>query len=293
MYTWFVRVSSVVSAALVLAGCGYRPDGLLRVTFLDVGQGDATVIESPTGRIALIDGGGRPGVDERREAEPGRRIVLPFLRSRGIRQVDLMVATHADEDHVQGLIAVTRRLRVGAALEPGLSAGGAMERLRALWRRRRIPMARAIAGQRIDLGGGAILEILHPGARLLTHGRSVDNDNAVVARLVYGKTRLLLTADAEGVAEEAILSGGGSVRAGVLKVGHHGSRWSSTSRFLRAVGPATAVISCGRDNRFGHPHREVLERLTAMGIRVWRTDRDGALELASDGLGLETIRAVR
>lgn len=253
------------------------------MTFLDVGQGDSAVIETPSGKVVVIDGGGNPGTDEREGRDPGTRIVVPFLRSRGINSVDLLVPTHPDDDHVQGLLAVVRRLPVRAALDGGYPAasGTPMARLRQALAVRRVPVRTARRGQRIDLGDGVVLEVLHPRDPFLSGGRSDSNDNSIALRLVYRDVRVLFTADLEEAAERDVVSSGQDLSAQVLKVGHHGSRSSTTWPLLRAVNPQAAIVSCGRDNRFGHPHRAVLARLT--GIPVLRTDLQGAMTLVTDG----------
>jgi competence protein ComEC len=283
---------TVFAAALLLAlatvawGLHLRraTPGLLRVTFLDVGQGDATVIEGPTGRVVVVDGGGHPGTDERDGRDPGSRVVVPYLRSRGISTVDLLVPTHPDDDHVQGLVAVAERMNVAAALDSGQAVeSGAYPRLRAVLRRRGVPVFVARRGQRVDLGGGAYMEVLNPSDPPISGSRSRTNDNGVVMRVVYGRARVLLTGDAEEEAEAAMAATVPDLSADVLKIGHHGSRWSSTLRFLARVRPSVAVISCGADNNYGHPHRETLERLAALGTRTYRTDRQGAIIMEADG----------
>jgi len=287
------RDQALALAALgLLAGCHQAPKKL-RVTFLDVGQGDSAVIETPSGKVVVIDGGGIPSDPSAPEAgtDPGTRIVVPFLRSRGISTIDLLIATHPDDDHVQGLRAVTERLAVRAALDSGLSAvpGSPMEQLRAAWKARGITVHTAKRGQSFDLGGGVRLEILHPTEPLLSGTRSDDNNNAIVARLVYGKARILFTADAEGEAEESLLKSGLDLSADVLKVGHHGSRGSTSARFLRAVSPKMAVLSCGRKNRFGHPHQETLTRLQQSHVQPFRTDQQGAILLETEGRQLSLM----
>lgn len=262
------------------------------MTFLDVGQGDACVIEGPSsaakpGRVVVVDGGGHPGTNERDGDDPGARIVVPFLRHRGIQVVDLLVPTHPDDDHVQGLNAVVQRLRVRAALDSGHpGASESYGRLREKLRKRGIPLLRARRGQTIDLGAGARIEVLHPPERYLVGTRSPTNDNGVVLRLVYGRARLLLTADAEEAAETSLLASGQDLSADLLKVGHHGSRWSTGGRFLTRVAPTLAVVSCGRNNRYDHPHPEVLQRLDRHRVRVFRTDRHGAITVETDGTHL-------
>lgn len=265
----------------------------LRVTFLDVGQGDACVIEGPTGRVVVVDGGGRPGTDERDGGDPGARVVVPFLRHRGISAVDLLIPTHPDDDHVQGLIALVDRLRVRQALDGGYPGDSApYARLRERLRRRGIPVVTARRGQRIDLGGGARIEVLHPPAYVLGGADASTNNHSVVLRVVYRRARLLLTGDAEAEAEADLLQSGVDLSADLLKVGHHGSRRSSGDAFLAAVAPSLAVISSGRDNIYNHPHPEVVERLSRRNIRIFRTDRDGAITVETDGTRLRVTPAI-
>ena len=260
---------------------------MLRVTFLDVGQGDSEVIETPGGRVVVIDGGGHPGTDERWGDDPGSRVVVPYLRSRGISSVDLLVPTHPDDDHVQGLNAVVETLNVTAALDggyPGVSEP--YTRLIAALHRKRIPIYVARRGQRIDLGDGARLEILNPPAHALIGAHSATNDNSIVLRLVYGHARFLFTGDAEAEAEKEMRTHCPDLSAEVLKVGHHGSRWSSGDGFLDRVHPSVAILSCGANNTYGHPHAELLDRLDARRARIFRTDRQGAVTVETDGVVL-------
>jgi competence protein ComEC len=260
-----------------------------------VGQGDSAVIESPSGRVVVVDGGGVPGTDERfGNGEPGSRVVVPFLRSRGISTVDLVVPTHPDDDHVQGLNAVVERLSVRGALDGGYPGASApYTRLLDALHRRHIPLYTARRGQVIDLGGGAKMEVLGPTDHLLLGGHSATNNNSIVLRVVYGRARVLLTGDAEAEEETDLIASGRDISADVLKVGHHGSRWSSTDSFLDRVRPSIAVLSVGRNNTYGHPHGEVLERLRRRGVRVFRTDRDGAITLETDGKRIRIMRASR
>jgi competence protein ComEC len=264
-----------------------RSAAVLRATFLDVGQGDACVLEGPTGRVVVVDGGGRPGTDERGGGDPGSRVVVPYLRHRGISTVDLVVPTHADDDHAQGLVAVVERLRVVAALDGGF--GGTSPpyaRLRDALRRRNIPVWRARRGQTVDLGGGARLEVLHPGDDRVRGGVSSSNSHSVVLRVVYGRAALLLTGDIDAAAETDLVASGRPLSADVLKAAHHGSRGSSSDAFLRRVAPRFVVVSCGRGNVFGHPHAEALRGFARCGARVFRTDRDGAVTVTTDGTRL-------
>jgi competence protein ComEC len=280
----FAAACSLLCLMVPLSSCRPVPK-TLRVTFLDVGQGDCTVIESPSGQVAVIDGGGYPASDERLGADPGSRVLVPFLRFRGISRVDALIATHPDEDHAQGLIAPLKRLGARLALDTDSPAPpeSAAARLRAELARRKVPVHLPRRGDALDLGAGVRLEVLHPDTARLRGTRSDDNNNALIFRLTYKKARVLLMADAEEEAERALLSSGQELVADILKVGHHGSRGSTSPTFLQRVKPSAAIVSCGRDNRFGHPHNETLARLAAQGIRLFRTDLQGAITLESDG----------
>jgi competence protein ComEC len=258
-----------VTAWLALRGL---PDGQLHVYFLDVGQGDAILVAAPDGRQILVDGGPSPTALLN---ELGA--VLPFWD----RSLDLVVLTHPDGDHITGLIPLLERYRVGQVLDVPQSdtapdAATWLENLA----KHGVPRTYAQRGMRLPVGD-LTLTVLNPGATPLTGTASDGNNNAAVLRLDYGQTSLLLTGDAEQEAEADMLAAGLPLRADVLKVGHHGSNGSSSLPFLAAVTPRLAVIEVGTDNTFGHPHPDVLKRLA--GVEVLRTDRNGRIEVVSDG----------
>ncbi len=266
----------------------------MRVTFLDVGQGDSTVLESPDGHVVVIDGGGKPGTDESGGDDVGSRVVVPFLRSRGISTVDLMVATHPDDDHVQGLIAVAKRLNVKGALVCGYPGNSPpYQRLLAVLKEKRIPTFAARRGETLDFGGGATAQILSPTNTPITSGHSQTNNVSVVLRVVYGKARFLFTGDAEQEAEADMVRAVPDLSADVYKAGHHGSRWSSTDRFLDRVRPSVAIVSCGKRNTYGHPASDTMTRFNARRIRVFRTDEQGAIIVTTDGKTLHFAPTVQ
>lgn len=243
----------------------------------------------------MVDGGGHPGTNERDGGDdPGARVVVPFLRHRGVSAIDLLVATHPHDDHLQGLVAVVERLQVRQALDSGFPAASPpCVRLRDALARRGIPVRRARRGQVIDLGGGARIEVLGPPHPFLAGGRSDANNASIVLRVVYKKARVLLTGDAEEEAEASLVASGQDLRADVLKTGHHGSRWSSTDSFLDQVRPQIAVISCGKNNSFDHPHAQTLGRLGRRNVHVLRTDRDGAVTVETDGARVRATPTIR
>jgi competence protein ComEC len=256
----------------------------LVATFLDVGQGDAAVLELPHGHAMLVDGGGSfdPAFD------PGELIIEPFLRRRHISRLDVVVMSHPHPDHMNGLPRILERFDVGELWEPGEeSEAPAYRAILATAARRGI--AHGPPGAR-DLGGARI-EVLGPKGGA-TMARST-NDNSLVLRVSWAGRALLLPGDVERDAEAELLSWGAGLRADVLKAPHHGSRTSSTPDFLAAVAPQFAVFPAGAGNRFGFPHPEVLARYPCP-TRI--TGRDGAVtvRITSDGaLSWSTVREVR
>jgi competence protein ComEC len=194
----------------------------------------------------------------------------------------MVVATHPDADHVSGLVELFERYAVGELMTDGEGVGASpiYDALLLAAEEDHTPIQRAVAGEVVDFGDGVRLEILHPGAVLDEENR---NDNSVSFRLVYGEFTLLLTGDAEEKAEAEMLANGRPLQSLIFKAGHHGSRTSSTARFLAAVRPSIIIVSAGDDNRFGHPHPEMLQRVQDAGAVVLRTDELGTIEVTTDG----------
>ena len=263
----------------------------LTVYFFDVGQGDAALIVSPTGKTVLIDG----GPPEARE-HLGRR-----LRELVKAPLDLVILTHPHLDHLGGLTHALRAVGAKRFMDPGFDhpsdayrdlleyVGGTVGQVMT-------PEPSAEAPQTlltIGLGEGTSLTVLWPRVPqepFLDNTRSDPNSNSIVTKLTYGKTAFLFTGDAEPDTEAALLQKRIDFSSTVLKVAHHGGRHSSTTAFLAAVKPKAAVISCGAGNDYGHPTSEALERLDASGARVFRTDMDGEVVAVSDGTSV-TLRA--
>lgn len=269
------------TAAAVLLRSAQADDGMLRVTFLDVGQGDAAVIELPGGDAVLIDAGpGGTGGDA------GSRNILPWLRHRGIERLRAVVITHPDEDHRGGALSVLRSVTVDTVYVGGRwPERGVAAAVDSAMRLHTHAVRDVRCGDRIDLGGDVRLFVLSPPAG---PGVGAGNEHSVVLLLLYGRTRFLFTGDAGVEAEARMMRRwDGLLRADVLKVGHHGSTTSSAPAFVLAVRPAHAVISAGRNNRFGHPRAEILTRLRLAGTRVSRTDVEGSVCFVSDGSRVE------
>lgn len=243
----------------------------LEMVFPDVGQGDGFVIGIPPGLWVVVDGGAR---------DQARFVLAPYLRRRGVQAPDLLVATHGDADHAAGiahLMAAGPGLP-GALVEPGFPAGGAYDAMVAAARERGVPRVVPRPGDQIPLGP-AFLEVLGPPRPPLAGTGSDVNNNSLVMILHYGAFRGLLPGDLEAPGEEFLLSRHreAGLRAHLLKVGHHGSRTSTTPAFLEAIDPEVAVIQAGRNNRYGFPHPEVTARLAARGTLVLSTPQHGAL----------------
>jgi competence protein ComEC len=271
-----------------------RADGRLHVDFLDVGQGDSALVTFPDGTTMLVDGGGRmefrkndddadtflpdtPGI--------GEAVVSPVLWNKGYSRIDYILATHADADHIQGLSDVGANFDIGEALfgrEP--AANPEFSALKSVLDRRHTPAKLVSRGQRMNFGG-ATVEILFPLLDTSPDAPS-DNNHSVVVRIVYGNRAFLLTGDIESEAENALINGGGELKADVIKVPHHGSRTSSTPEFVSAVRPQYAIISVGRHSRFGHPHKEVVDRWLASGSKVMTTGENGMISVSTDGKDL-------
>lgn len=246
----------------------------LVMTVFDVGQGDSVFIEMPNGNHILIDG----GPDEAVLAKLGA--TLPFWD----RTIDLIILTHPHADHVTGLISVLKRYQVGMILESGVNyATPEYDEWRLVEKEKNVPVVIAIRGQRVHLSKTAYLDILTPFQSFIGSSPKNVHDAMVVAKLHDGAATALLMGDAEKPLEYQLLFSGDDLASDVLKVGHHGSKTSTTQDFLTAVSPKIAVISVGRKNRYGHPAQEVVDRIAAFGAVLLRTDRDGDARFASDG----------
>jgi competence protein ComEC len=265
-----------VGAALIWYGALQPQSDRLRVTVLDVGQGDAILIETPAGQRILVDGG-----------PSGARIAQALGRALppAERRIDLLVLTHAQDDHVTGFVEVLQRYEVGAALAGPLEGETAVYRA---WReelsRAAVPLMSLQAGQWLEIGKGARIEVLAPSQESLAGTNDDLNNNSVVLRLVYGGVSFLLTGDLAAEGEAALLDGPFDLRSTVLKVAHHGSDGSTMPEFLDAVAPGIAVISAGAENSFGHPSPTT--RLRLAGVPLLRTDDNGDVHFETDGASL-------
>jgi competence protein ComEC len=282
--------AAVVMATFPFAAQWHR--GEMEVTVLDVGQGDSLFVVSPGGKTMLIDGGGASGGFPRAPQhwgiDPGQEAVSPYLWSRGFKRIDYVAVTHAHQDHVGGLTAVLENFHVGMLMVGREVAGPALAKLEELARANGAAVLHERRGERFAWDG-AEGEVLWPDSGNNNVAEAPKNNDSMVMRWGFGERAFMLPGDAEKQAEREILAetAAESLRADVLKVGHHGSKNSTTEEFLAAVHPRVAVISAGENNRYGHPSPELLERLERARVRVLRTDRDGAVHILTDGRRLE------
>ena len=279
---------SLLLAAALACGTSARaapapaPPSPLRIDFIAVGQGDSALVTSPTGKMVLIDGGPR-------EAGP---TLAAALRARHVTTIDLVLLTHRHEDHLGGLIPVVRTFTVGTFMDAPFRHNSAVYKdLLGALDARHVTVRQAERNRTVDIGGGATITLLSPPDPPINHSRSDVNANSVVVRLDYGRAGVLFAADAEPQTERWLLASGARLPAQVLKVAHHGGRYSSTARFLNAVAPQAAVISVGVVNEYGHPTPEAIARLERARARVYRTDQDGTVTVETDGARIQVTTA--
>ncbi|HEY5095073.1 MAG TPA: DNA internalization-related competence protein ComEC/Rec2 [Candidatus Eremiobacteraceae bacterium] len=290
---WASASALALAVVYCVPGIAAALDPDLHLDAIDVGQADCLLLRAPGMHAMLVDGGGkleRGGAAGRVVAQPigdviASRTVMPFLLRHWVLHLDAVVLTHPHGDHAGGLPVILAHERVDSIYDSAQLYGGpAYRRALDVVRARHIPYRIARRGEAFDLGPAARVSILAPEMPLITGSASDINNNSVVLRVEFGRVAMLLTGDAQSEAEARLLSHGiAGLRAEVLKVGHHGSAYSSTPAFLAAVHPKIAIISCGLHNVFGHPSPRTLEALRAVGAAVYRTDLDGGIAVDLNG----------
>ena len=252
-------------------------DGQIEIHFIDVGQADATLIITGGGTM-LIDAGSRSS---------GPRVV-EYLQELGMTEITYVVGTHPHEDHIGGMDLVLNTFNVGTLLIPPVShTTRTYERMIEAIENHNIYTRAPEAGDVINLGG-AIFTIIHPNS----DNYSNLNDWSISKRMAFGNVSMVTTGDAERPAELEMIEAGHYLRADILRLGHHGSRTSTSQEFFDAVSPSIAIIQVGEGNRYGHPHEEVMDRLHAVNARIYRNDHHGDIVLTTDGTNIE-IRTAR
>lgn len=269
----------IFTGALLGALCVYvytvspSSSRIFELYFLDIGQGDAVYVRSPSGQDILIDGG-PSSVVLRRLAE-----VMPWSD----RTIDVVVETHPDADHIGGLPDVLKRYTVGMFVQPGIESKNSIDdEITRLLKEQNIPSVIARRGMVFDLGQGVFFNILFPDRDVSSFKDT--NEASIIGQIVYGSSTVMLTGDAPSKIEIYLVSQDGvALKSDILKAGHHGSRTSSSQEFVKMVQPLFSVISAGKDNRYKHPHQEVIDMFLSHNIDILRTDKEGTIRFISDG----------
>lgn len=290
--------SAVLLAVYCLPGLAAALDPRLHVDAIDVGQADCLLVRAPGMHAMLVDGGGKlERMGAAVVAQPigdriATRTVLPFLLRHWVLHLDAVVLTHPHGDHAGGLAVILAREHVSTLWDSAQLYGGpAYQRALDVVGERHIAWRRALRGESFDLGPATHVRVLAPEAPFIAGTASDINNNSVVLRVEFGRSAILLTGDAQAEAEARLLShGGADLRADVLKVGHHGSAYSSTPEFLAAVRPRIAIISCGQHNVFGHPSPRTLAALREVGATPYRTDLRGGVSVSIDGSAMSATQ---
>lgn len=265
----------IVCVILLLIVRQTESQGLLEVIYFDVGQGDSILIKTPSHHTILIDGG------------PGTSVVsklgnyLPFYQ----QKIDLIILTHAHEDHLAGLIGVVNKYEVGQVIYSDVEySSSSYKEWQSIMEIKEMVVTEPVVGQEYKFGD-VVLKILHPFEKYNETPEDI-NDTSVVSRLTYQDTSFLFTGDASIDVEDELLENNINVSSNVLKVAHHGSKYSSSFDFLEAVSPSYAVIQSGAGNSFGHPHKLILNKLNGYNIEILRNDEMGDIVLTSNGLDI-------
>jgi competence protein ComEC len=255
----------VILGLIVFLITSFSQKKSLSVIFLDVGQGDAILISQGNKQI-LIDGGKDPKIILEKLGK-----YIPFWD----REIETIVATHPDQDHIGGLIRVIENYKVDSVIETELKSDSeTYKKWESDIEKEKSQKVEAKKGVKIDLGSGAVLEIVYPFSKVENNLEN-SNEASVVVKIIYGENSFLLTGDFPIEKDKTLIDSGADLKAEVLKVSHHGSKYATSSEFLDAVKPKTAIISVGKNNSYGHPNPELLQRLISRGISIFKTSEKG------------------
>ena len=291
LYKILIAFILSVSVGLALAGCGgstaasgstsgvaakgdNEKSSTLTVRMLDIGQGDSFLLEKD-GKFVMID----TGDIEHRDA------IVQLLKKYHVKTISKIIITHPHADHLGGMNAIFKNFKVESIYDDGMPANTAsyknyLKQIEA----NKIPYKSLKAGDEVNFFDGVNFKVLGPVKKIKDQkGNSDFNNNSIVGRLTYGNFSMMFTGDAEKEEEASILSQKGTFKSDVLKVGHHGSRTSTSPEFLKPVAPKEAFISCGQGNDYGHPHKVTVDKLNKAKIHIYRTDRDGTVTLTTTG----------
>jgi competence protein ComEC len=242
----------------------------LSVHFIDVGQADSILVHTPSGNNMLIDAGNNADADT----------VTSYLSRQKVKKLDVLVGTHPHEDHIGGMDVVIQKFQIGKVYMPKKTTNTrTFEDVLQAVKDKGLKITSPVSGSTIALDPAIKVEILAPNSASYKD----LNNYSIVLKVTYGKTSFLFTGDAERESEKEMLAKGYNLKADVLKVGHHGSNSSTSAAFLKAVAPKYAVICVGKDNDYGHPKKEILDRLARARVKVYRTDLNGTIIAESDG----------
>ncbi len=243
----------------------------MRVHFIDVGQGDSIFIESPNGKTMLVDGG----------VKGAGQNVVSYLKELGVKKLDIVVATHPDADHIGGLIPVLNSIDIGQFYDSGkVHTSQTFEEMLTLIDTKNIPYNVPKTGDNIAFDDDINVKVLNAN-----ENATDNNDASIVLKIAYGNVSFLLTADAGVSLEKEMMQD--DVKATILKAGHHGSNTSSSAEFIQAVHPEITILSYGEGNKYGHPHAEVVERLQAIGSKIYATAEAGTVIVSTDGVNYD------
>lgn len=249
----------------------------LRFHFIDVGQGDSSLIITPNGKTILIDAGD----------EAHAKKVVSYIREQGIEKLDLVIATHPDADHIGGMDKVIKNFDIGVFAMPDVSAKtNQYKQIQRELKAKKMKAIRLYQGDEVQIDDDIDFEILSP-----VKGKKYDDTNeySIVAKIVYKDTSFILMGDATMENEVDIINNVPDIDIDVLKLGHHGSSTSSSDYFITKTSPKIAIISCGKNNKYGHPHQEVMRVLKKHGVTPYRTDEMGDIVITSDGKEIKYI----
>jgi DNA internalization-related competence protein ComEC/Rec2 len=278
----FWMICFIVSSLLSLIGCTPTvlntptlsgSDGSLKVIFLDVGQGASQLLISPSGKTMLIDAGNNDK----------ESLMLDYLQKYNLTKLDIVIGTHPDADHIGGLDKVIDHFNIGKIYMPKVQSNTrTFESLLKSIKNKGLKVSTAKAGLQLQWDDKVTIQMIAP-----TKAYPDANDNSAVIHVSYGNTSFMLTGDAEAESEKGIIASGVNLQSDVLLVGHHGSKSSTSLDFLKKVKPQYAIIQSGKENKYGHPHTVTLKLLKAQGIKIYRNDLNGTIEVTSDGARLQ------
>lgn len=287
-----VFLSIIIFSALICFGdqAALDPEKkLLTISFIDVKQGDSTLIETPNGKTILIDGGAPAYYDPKKNIyysrfDAGRDRVLPYLKKRGIKHIDVMIGTHPDADHIGGLVYILKNFDVKSVYYNGkMHTSNIFKEFLSEIDKQNIPYHLARDGDIIKIDESILIQVIHPRERDLSMN---SNDTSIVIKLSYGQVSFMLPGDAEIEVEHRLIREyGNQLKSKILKAGHHGSKTATSIEFLRKVRPEVVVISCGYKNKYGMPQPEFTQRFHSLDYypKFYRTDYQGDIKIETDG----------